>query len=413
MTTEATDVAAGDVAQPSQIIENREGDPNAVGRGAQLPQAQEPEKEEKPLTGRAAIEKAVADVKAQGEAKDEKAKPEDDLKAEKAGKDEQLKADEKPEQNKADKATDKPRDGEEPAKATNRAESDKSAADKPAAERAGQEDRQSEGRKYSEPPARFLPEARTKWANVPNEVKAEVHRVTESFEREFERVRPAVEAYESVREYDEMAKSSGTTMKDAMRNYVEIDKLLHSNPAQGIARVLQAVNITPQQLAQAIAKNPQAFQLAPQQPSPQQQQLSPQAQRLAEENEQMRQELLAAKAEPVIRNFAEQHPDYWDLERDIADILQSGLIQKKYGSLPPEQKLAEAYRMAGGRGPASQSAPEPAPRTLAPTARPDTDPDGQKSIRGAPGNAQSGEPRRKFKSNRDALSAAMQAHGFR
>lgn len=269
--------------------------------------------------------------------------------------------------------------------------------------------RQSEGRKHVEPPARFLPEARQKWANVPNEVKAEFHRVTQEYDSEIERSRPAVEAYESVKEYDEMAKGAGTTMKDAMRNYVEIDKLLISNPAQGLARILQSINISPEQLAEALAKNPQAFKVQAT-PKPADPQPSPQVQQLQQQNQQLQQELIRNQALPIINSFAAAHPDYKEREQEVFAILKSGVIDQLYGTgLSPEQRLAQAYRMAGG-SPSHPSPEAPPANSDAPQDRP-VDPAGQMSIRGAPHPGFDPQVKRP-KNNREAAEAALDALGL-
>jgi len=303
---------------------------------------------------------------------------------------------------KADEAKGDKKDEEKPAKA--RAEdgkfakaeepkADKGAPEKAATERAGSDDRQSEGRKHAEPPARFLPEARTKWANVPNEVKAEVHRVSQEYETEIQKHRAATERYEPIRQYDELAKSNGRELKDSLAKVTEVEQAIARNPIAGLEAVLREIGprkadgspITLIEVAHHIVNNPQAYQQAVQAPvMPQQQQ--PQTNH---EIEALRAEIQNMKAEqtivPLITRFAEANPDYHALEPKIAEILGSGVIEKIYGTgLSPEQKLAEAYRMAGGN-PSSQSAPQAeAAHSSAEPARPVNPDAGKKSVRGAP-----------------------------
>jgi len=371
--------------EPPSTVLNPQTVPNAPGNGTpSLSEGKESNSPADVMEAELARLKGEDAEKGDGEKKpepkDEKADKAKD--ADKAKVEDKAKAEEKPEKARGNDGKFAKGDGDKPdAKAV------EGEAAKPATERAGQDDtRQSEGRKHTEPPARFLPEARTKWANVPNEVKTEVHRVTAEYDAELERVRPAAEAYESVKEYDEMAKSAGTTMKDAMRNYVEIDKLLLSNPAQGFARIMQSIGITPQQLVQEITKNPQAFQLAPQQPSPQpQQQVSPEVQRLQQENQELRHDAIVRAAQPIIDAFAADHADFSEKWPTMQAIIRSGVITELYGTgLTPAQRLAEAYRMAGGNAP-SQSAPQALPdHSDASAARPAKPDAGTKSVRGAP-----------------------------
>lgn len=262
----------------------------------------------------------------------------------------------------------------------------KGEAEKPAVERAAPDDRQSEGRKHSEPPARFLPEARVKWPNVPNEVKAEFHRVSQEYEAEVTQYKQSHEEWQKLSKFDQMAKQHNTSVSDALERYTAVDGLLNSNPIEGIRRVLETIGLTPQQYAQHVTQNPQAHQQrAPDPMQRQQPQSMPEIAELRKEIESLRSERLVEQTVPIIQAFAGDHPDYHALEPKIADILGSGVIEKLYGTgLSPAQKLAEAYRMAGGNGPSSRSEPLAPAQHSTPTQDRPVDPAGQKSVRGAP-----------------------------
>jgi len=303
-------------------------------------------------------------------------------------KDDKAKAEEKPAKPEDDKqAKARADDGKFARKAEEPADkAEQSAAEKPATERAPTDERQSEGRKHAEPPARFLPEARAKWANVPNEVKAEFHRVEQEREAEVAQYRESHENWQKLSKFDQMAKQHSTSVSDALERYTAVDGLLNSNPVEGIRRVLETIGLTPEQYAQHVMSNPQAH--VPQQHAYQpQQQSSPEIAALKAEIEAMRTDQMTQRIAPVIQNFAASHPDYHALEPQIAEILGSGIVDRIYGAgLSPEQKLAEAYRMAGGSSP-SRSEPPVAAAHSAPSGRP-VDPAGQKSIRGAPNGGQ-------------------------
>lgn len=366
-----------------------EGKPEAV-------EAKEPAK----LSTREALEKALDEV----EAKD---KP---------------KADDKPEA----KAEDG-KEAEKPAKARaddgKFAKADDAKADetavKPKAERDGSEaGRQSEGRDtpHREPPARFLPEARAKWQNVPNEIKAEFHRVSQEYEREVTQYRQGHEEWQKL---DKFAQHYGTqykaTVADALERFTAVDNLLHQKPLEGIREVLATVGITPQQYAQHVMQNPAQHAAPVQQPQPQtQQQAAPEIMGIKQELDSLKQELAMERAQsqlsPMIQKFADDHPDYEALQDAIATILKDGVIDRLYGNgLSPEQKLAQAYRMAGGSSP-SQSTPElPVAHSEAETV-PSSDA-GTKSVRGAPSGGKDPTAKR-FKSNRDAAEAALAELGI-
>lgn len=255
-------------------------------------------------------------------------------------------------------------------------------AETPASERVNDAERQPEGRKYAEAPARFLPKSKEVWANVPNAVKTDFHRITQEYDAEMERYREASQAYESVREFDQMAKQSGTTLPDALRAYVGLETLLRQDPIAGVAAVLRNVGLTPEQYVQHVMSAPQPQGYAAQAPA-----VDPQIDALRAEVENMKQERIREQQERirdqvtsnVISPFAEKNPRYYELEQDIVFFLNSGKVPD---SLSPLERLEVAYDMAARINPLSVSAPDDYV-SPAPAIRP-VDLDGQKSIKGAP-----------------------------
>ncbi|HBT37610.1 MAG TPA: hypothetical protein DEB52_16880, partial [Hyphomonas sp.] len=219
------------------------------------------------------------------------------------------------------------------------------------------------------------------------------------------------------RQFDEMAERNGRGgVKGVLENVSRIEDALQRNPIAGLELVLREAGIkhslqdvakhiaqmTPQQFSQAIGQNGQQQQQQPQR--------NPEVDSVRQELQSLRSEMASAKVAPVVEQFSTSHADFEQLQTPIARILRSGVIEEIYGTgLEPGQKLEQAYRMAGGQGPSSQSeAPAIVPdHSQAPAARPEQDPDGAKSIKGAPNAGQSGTPKRKFNSNRDALTAAF------
>lgn len=358
------------------------GAPLGTGGGApnlSEPKAETPKVDTKPESAGDTLKGELARIKAE-EAKDTKAKADDAATAAKLKAEEGEKTDKsaKPvvEEGKIAKAT---TEGEKP---DVEAKADKGEPDKAATERAETDKRQSEGQKYHEPPARFLPKAKEVWGNVPHAVKGEIARLTQEHEAEVTRYREAGERYEPLRQFDEMAKSSGTDLKTALTSYTNIENMLRSNPVQGIAEVLRNIGLTPQQYAQHVMQNPQAHDQAlrqsPQQQPQQQRQSDPEVAALKEELQSMRQE---QTVQSIIAPFAKDNPRYYELEGDIAFFLTSGKIP---ASLTPQEKLEAAYDMAVRINPTSSVTSSQAPETLAVAKPAPSDPAGSKSIRGAP-----------------------------
>lgn len=298
---------------------------------------------------------------------------------------------------------------------------EKSAAEKPATGRESADPRQSEGRKGAEPPARFLPEARAKWANVPNEVKAEFHRVSGEYERELQEHR---QYRDGLREYEDLAKQHNVTVKDTMARYVAADRALNADfgrgvaelaksyghsPVSTVAAVLRAYGVTPQQYAQQVMQDPQAHavqQAQPRQPSPDQ--IADMAAQRAVQS--LQQQIAAAQTQESVDRFAAEHPDFDSLKGQIAEVLKSGVIDSLFGAgLSAEQKLSQAYLIAGGSPSHQNPATAVSDHSTAPAAR-QVNPAGQKSIAGHPSGDAATKPVKL--SRKAAIAKAMRDAGI-
>lgn len=419
MTTETTaaSAAADADAHPSQIIEHR--DTSEIPHAGVASDIEQPKEAAKPLSTRDAIAKAFDE--AEKASKAEAAKPEPAVvKAEDA----------KP---KPEEATAKPRaeDGKfakvEKPEAAAEANVEKGAPEKAAGERAAQDERPSEGRKFVEPPARFLPEARAKWANVPNEVKAEFNRVAQEYEQENQQFKASHERYTQLKGFDDIARTNGRDLRESLVTINQIENTMGRDPIAALDHVLREIGprfkdgtpLTLYDVAQfVVQQGPEDFQKRTAQgmPPQAQAQVQPAAPQANQEIAQLREQVNALVANqtvlPVVEKFSDGRPDFDALSPRIEQILTSGVIEKLYGTgLSLEQRLSEAYRMAGGQAPSSRSDSEPSPAhsDVAPVARP-VDPDGQKSIKGAPTAGQTGEPKWVPKTNREALERAFASH---
>lgn len=256
-------------------------------------------------------------------------------------------------------------------------------------------ERKSEVRERPEPPARFLPKAKELWRNTPNEVQSEVSRLVKEHEAEVQQYRESHQFREELRPFEELGKQHGVTLKQALENYVGIERKfaeepsegfkqllgnLNMQPQQAISHILKAFQVTPQALANHIAQNPQAY-VAPDRPVVQQQQP-----RVDPEVNQLKQQLTEMQVQMAhqqyVEPFIQSHPRYYELEQDIAFFLQSGKIP---ANLSPAEKLAAAYDMAERINPSSNIEPK-VERRANTESRVDDDFNGTKSIKSSPGN---------------------------
>lgn len=323
-------------------------------------------------------EKEQAEKDAETKAKADRARANDGkfAKAEKAG---------------ADDGEEAEQDGEQPEK-TDEQEQEKSR--RPRTQEEIQ--RENEKRRYAVVAERFTPEARAKWDNVPHPVKAELFRLSQERDTEIQRYRQSHERYEQLRQFDEIARTNGRDLRQSLEKVVAVERALAANPISGLDMILREVGprkpdgqpLSLYEVAQHIvSRGPQAYQ----QMTAMQVQQQPQQRQPDPEIVALRQELQALKAEqtvvPVVNQFAQAHPDFEQLAPQIKTILESGVIDSIYGSgLSHEQKLSEAYRMAGGRA-SMQQMPEDTDETHSEVAARPVNPDaGKKSVRGAPSN---------------------------
>lgn len=281
-------------------------------------------------------------------------------------------------------------------------------------------------------PARFIPSARDRWGNVPQEVKFEVTRVLDEAEREIAQYREHKQFREELKDFEELAQRHNVPLKEALNNYVDIERKFSEDPATGfrqlfnnlgmsptqaVGHILRAFNATPQQLAQHIQNAPHEYtalaQQRPQAPQPQQ----PQHNVPDPQIKQLEQRLAAMEAEKVandiIRPFTEEYPEYYENEDAIAEVLKSGIIERIHGNgLSPRERLEVALGMVAPHALKRSSQFNGNVEQLTVPASRDTpavDLRGTKSIKGAPHGVQT--DRRGKMSKDDAINEAMARFG--
>lgn len=264
-------------------------------------------------------------------------------------------------------------------------------------------------------PDKFLPTAKEQWVNVPRAVRSEVMRLTTEHEAEVEQYRAKTERYESIREFDELAKSNGIELRDSLARVSQLEDLMQSNPLAGINSILMQAGprkadgqpVSLYELATAIVQmGPEGYQRSvAQQPQRQQDQGDPRVNQLEQQIASMRAE---QAAQTIIAPFAAEHPRYNEpaVQKAIAFFLNSDMVPT---SLPPQERLAAAYDYAVRINP-STNVESAASETSEQAERRAGDFGGSRSIKGAPPTGSNGSTRTKRKMSRDdAIDAAMAA----
>lgn len=256
-------------------------------------------------------------------------------------------------------------------------------ADKPAPQE------KTEGKRYPEPPAKFLPDSREVWRNVPRSVQRDIDVMVRDHEESTARFKETTERYESIRQYDDLARQNGRELKDSLAKVHEIESAIQRNPIAGLNKILMEIGprkadgqpVSLMDVAQFIvSQGPQGYQqMVAEAQRPQQQQQDPRVQHLEQQLADVQTRHIT---EGVIEPFKASHTRYAELQDDIALFLQSGKIP---ASLSPAEKLEAAYDMAERINPPSHvtapAAPDPEPSRLAVE-----DLSGTKSIKSAPGS---------------------------
>lgn len=318
-----TELLASDPG-PSSSVELNEGVTETNPLSHKAPEAEKPA--EKPMSRQEAIAKAAA------EATKDEPKEKAEVKAEKPV--------EKVEAKPVEKAPET-----QPAKADS--------VEKPAQE---PEKRPVPESRNNEAPARFLPKAKEDWINTPRSVREETNRFIQEVENERKANETISKEWKEIEHYDKMAKANGTSVREALDNYTRVDKMLRTDPVNGISEVLKIAGVTPQQYAQYVLGQSPDGQQQPQQqrgPAPEVQQLQSQVQQLTQALQSFQQEKVLENAhKTLVDPFKADHPRFDELEPLMVKFINAGFIPE---NMSAQQRMEAAYDMAERLSPRSMA----------------------------------------------------------
>jgi hypothetical protein len=253
----------------------------------------------------------------------------------------------------------------------------------------GKDEQPKDGKRFVEPPKTFLPQAREVWRNTPHAVQAEVERLVNEHEASNEQTRASVDRYESLRQYDEVARSNGRDLRDSLEKMSNIEDQLQRNPIAGLNAILMEVGprkadgqpFSLYEVAQYVAQQDhQGYQQMVAQGQPQQQ--PREDPRIVQLQQQLNHVQEQATHQTIIEPFARANPRYAELEGHIAQFLDSGMVPQ---SLSPRDRLAAAYDMAERINPPSHGTSADRQDGLAEPRRADDDFSGSRSIKSSLG----------------------------
>jgi hypothetical protein len=254
-------------------------------------------------------------------------------------------------------------------------------------------------------PARFAETAKAKWASADPEIRGEVLRMQRELTEGYQKHREKAEKYDAIKDFDDMATKSGTTVKDALARYVGMEQKLRGDLIGGLDEIVAnatggkaslrdvAAHVMGQTPEQAQSQSDATIRELKQTVAQLQQQVGGVVQTVTQQREH--------STLQEVTKFADTHPRFEELADDIGFFMKSGRAKD----------LSEAYQLAERLNPAPAKATAEPAASSAPAAKPDlsVQPDkGQKSINGAPSSGlNSSGKKRVARSLDDALDHAF------
>jgi hypothetical protein len=96
---------------------------------------------------------------------------------------------------------------------------------------------------FRDPLPRMSEQAKASWADTPEHVRADVHRVHQEFVQAYQTHKADVDAMTEIRHFQQMAAQHGTTLKAALTNYVGMENKLRSDPIGGLEQLVHNLNL--------------------------------------------------------------------------------------------------------------------------------------------------------------------------
>ena len=105
---------------------------------------------------------------------------------------------------------------------------------------------------YADPPARMAEHGKRDWADTPESVRGEVHRVQAEFGKAYQYYKDAHDAFKPVERFHQMAQQHGTTLEQALQNYTTIEQKLRADPVAGLDQIVNNLGLKDPKTGQKI-----------------------------------------------------------------------------------------------------------------------------------------------------------------
>ena len=275
-----------------------------------------------------------------------------------------------------------------------------------------------------QPPSRLAPEAKAAWDAAPEPLRAEVVRMHDELTAGLTKYKTEAERFAPLADYEKRSQEVyKQPLADTLKNYVEMDELLASDPLAGLERIVSSMQPwtdeqgkqhpwTLKTLAQYVVEQEGVDNFDNNVNRDLERKLDAAMKKIEnlekgftqtrETETQQRQKSITAQ----IEKFASEAPRYAELETHIVKLLKSDLIDR---TGDPALDLKAAYELAERLNPAPSLKPPapdlPAPDPAAQTRR------GSASVSGAPSGSNPGR-QPVPETNRDAIKKAFATMGI-
>jgi hypothetical protein len=255
------------------------------------------------------------------------------------------------------------------------------------------------------PPARFNEQERAEYEKAPESVKQGIHRAVKELEHGLEKYKTSASKFEELKEFEAVASKYGTTIKDALKNYVTIDQALQSNDQNqklaAIQEVLRIAKVTPNDYAAFITRQP------PEQAKSETERV---IQTLQNEVSALKTQLTGVTTNQRASEESQIMADLnaWAADKPLANQLSDRIAERFQEGLSLDEAYAKAVEEFQEAARAAGFIPAPPPSTTTPAVHTLK---GQKSITGAPGPGSSPASQKPSTSAAEAIERAFASLG--
>jgi hypothetical protein len=96
---------------------------------------------------------------------------------------------------------------------------------------------------FREPPQRMADHAKAAWADTPEPVRGEIHRMHHEFGNAYSQLKPVADAFAPIAHFHHMAQQHGTTLERALTNYTSMETKLRQDVIGGLDVIVNNLNL--------------------------------------------------------------------------------------------------------------------------------------------------------------------------